>query len=530
MDTPPTPQSRVVPADSASTASRIQGGSILLFRVAGIDVLLHWSWIFFAVLRLQPGNGDDALQFAPYDAQLWNVAEYVMLFGFVLLHEFGHVLACRSVGGTANRIVIWPLGGIALIDPPARPGAVLWSIAAGPLVNALLLVPTTGIWLLCRAAGCQEGAPDLYRFAGALAWINGYLLLFNLLPVFPLDGGRILQSLLWFIMGRARSLLVAAAVSLLTTLGLLTVAIVERSLPWGIVAGFGVLFSLIGVQGARGLSRMLAAPRRTSAACPDCGAAPPTGNWWACTRCWTPFDVFATGGNCPNCSNPLAMVLCPECGRSLPYNEWYPDSTPVAPVTATATDAAPKPDRPAGHTVTVTQRVVWSLIFTVFALFLCALPNIDQQPLAGIVWTAGAAVLGATTAGPLTRAWRTGQARKRLRGTWRLVETDGVPIADGTEQAHLLVLNYTAYEERVGNQRDANGTCWTDPLANPPAISFTPKSGPDAGTPRQGSYRLDADRLTVCLAHAAQPRPTTFAAQPDIQQLRIYRRSTKANP
>ena len=60
-------------------------------------------------------------------------------FLIVLLHEFGHALACRQVGGTANQIVLWPLGGVAYVNPPQRPGATLWSIAAGPLVNVALL-------------------------------------------------------------------------------------------------------------------------------------------------------------------------------------------------------------------------------------------------------------------------------------------------------------------------------------------------------------------------------------------------------
>ena len=64
-----------------------------LFRVAGIDVLLHWSWFFFAVLRLQSRGSDDSFGFAHYQSQVWYVVEYLALFGIVLLHEFGHVLA-----------------------------------------------------------------------------------------------------------------------------------------------------------------------------------------------------------------------------------------------------------------------------------------------------------------------------------------------------------------------------------------------------------------------------------------------------
>src|SRR5213082_3368600 len=73
-----------------------------------------------------------------YQSSIFAFYEYVALFGIVLLHEFGHALACRQTGGYADRIVLWPLGGIAFVSPPRRPGAVLWSIVAGPLVNVLL--------------------------------------------------------------------------------------------------------------------------------------------------------------------------------------------------------------------------------------------------------------------------------------------------------------------------------------------------------------------------------------------------------
>ncbi len=75
-----------------------------------------------------------------YSSITWNVLEYLALFLIVMLHEFGHALACRQVGGTANQIVLWPLGGVAYVNPPQRPGATLWSIAAGPLVNVAFLV------------------------------------------------------------------------------------------------------------------------------------------------------------------------------------------------------------------------------------------------------------------------------------------------------------------------------------------------------------------------------------------------------
>ena len=69
---------------------------------------------------------------------MWSVLECLALFLIVLIHEFGHQLACRQVGGKTHDIILWPLGGVAYVSPPQRPGAQLWSIAAGPLVNVVL--------------------------------------------------------------------------------------------------------------------------------------------------------------------------------------------------------------------------------------------------------------------------------------------------------------------------------------------------------------------------------------------------------
>jgi Zn-dependent protease len=96
-------------------------GSIRLFRFAGIDVFLHWSWFVVAALEISARG-------RRYPSIAWNIAEYLALFLIVTLHEFGHALACRQVGGTANKIMLWPLGGVAYVDPPPRPAATLWSI------------------------------------------------------------------------------------------------------------------------------------------------------------------------------------------------------------------------------------------------------------------------------------------------------------------------------------------------------------------------------------------------------------------
>ncbi|MFH1496251.1 MAG: M50 family metallopeptidase [Verrucomicrobiota bacterium] len=184
---------------------------------------LHWSWFVIA-----------AYQFLQrqhlYADPLWSVAEYVSLFGIVLMHEFGHALACRQTGGHANQIVLWPFGGVAYVAPPERPGAQLWSIAAGPLVNVVLMPVFVGLYWYAVQSGWDQSRADLHGFLESLVWINGILLIFNLLPVYPLDGGQILRSLLWFACGRGRSLQIAAIVGLIGGAGFVAYAVWQGSI------------------------------------------------------------------------------------------------------------------------------------------------------------------------------------------------------------------------------------------------------------------------------------------------------------
>src|SRR2546429_3304530 len=180
-------------------------GSVRLFRIAGIDVYLHWLWFLVAAYEIQDRKGS-------YSSLTWNAVEYLSLFVIVTMHEFGHALACRQVGGTANQIVLWPLGGVAYVDPPPRPGAMLWSIAAGPLVNVALVPVLYVMGIGDRSLGWAEAMPNAHALLGAVGFINKVLLIFNLLPIYPLDGGQILRSLLWFGVGRARSLTAAVTV------------------------------------------------------------------------------------------------------------------------------------------------------------------------------------------------------------------------------------------------------------------------------------------------------------------------------
>src|SRR6266852_5795337 len=238
-------------------------GSIRLFRFSGIDVFLHWSWFLVAAFEIQSRNGR-------YSSVTWNVLEYLALFLIVTLHEFGHSLACRQVGGQANQIVLWPLGGVAYVNPPPRPGATLWSIAAGPLVNVALLPILLGFGLLGRSVGWAATMPNAHALLRAVFFIDLGLLAFNILPIYPLDGGQILRSLLWFVLGRARSLMVATILGFLGVAGLLILAVRAQSVWFGLISVYILMNCWNGWKQARALLRLSKLPRHLEYNCPSC--------------------------------------------------------------------------------------------------------------------------------------------------------------------------------------------------------------------------------------------------------------------
>jgi Zn-dependent protease len=298
-------------------------GSIRLFQLFGITVYLHWAWLIVAYFQIK-------YRIPAYTSPVFGILEYLTLFLLVLIHEFGHQLACRSVGGKTHDIVLWFLGGVAYVSPPQRPGAMLWSIAAGPLVNVALIPVFSIVWWLGYSAGWNETLPDVYHFVRTIWFINTILLVFNLMPVYPLDGGQILRSLLWFLFGRARSLLIASIIgfvgvaALFSLAGLLFFFSDDRSsgVWFGIMAAFILTNCWGGLTHARALARIADAPRRDGFACPACKLAPPRGAFWGCGNCRKAFDTFETGGVCPHCGTQFTATSCPECGSLRPLSEW----------------------------------------------------------------------------------------------------------------------------------------------------------------------------------------------------------------
>lgn len=209
-------------------------GSIPLFHAFGIRVRMHSSLLLFILLTLILGSS-----YAGYDLSQ-RALSMGILFGIILIHEFGHCFACRSVGGTADDILMHVLGGLATCDPPRRPLPTFWTVAGGPLVNVVIcaiaaaavyfLTPTAHqIWSAHNGGvAARHFVESLNPFASFLPPVASYsvatwhwtfrlsytLLLFNLLPIFPLDGGQMLQTVLWPKMGYFRSMYLSTIVGM----------------------------------------------------------------------------------------------------------------------------------------------------------------------------------------------------------------------------------------------------------------------------------------------------------------------------
>ena len=317
-------------------------GATRLFQFKGITVFIHWSWLLVAVFEISGRTGT-------YSSFIWNVLEYLAIFVIVTMHEFGHAFACRSVGGRADEILLWPLGGVAIVDPPARPGATLWSIAAGPLVNVALAPILGALTVLIPWAV----APDIHAFLRSLTVINVGMLFFNLLPIFPLDGGQILGALLWFVIGRARSMLATAVIGLAGVAAIFWLALVGSS-PWlGLIGFFVARQCLASMRRARALIGMGSAPRRPGVACPSCHRSPPIGRHWRCDWCGASIDLFdasagaaiepgtvttlslsdgmgtssaeaGSAGQCPACHVVAETARCGHCDGVTPLTAWNP--------------------------------------------------------------------------------------------------------------------------------------------------------------------------------------------------------------
>lgn len=179
------------PETSQRPDSSFLPGSIGTVRLFGVPVRLHFTFLIMAVFLVFFGMGERQSLAA-------NAIYIGALFGSVVLHELGHALAGRFFGVKTLEIVMFPIGGVARMESPPSPKAELWIAVAGPLVNLLI---GAGLFAALVWSGALPRVDELLEPTDAnllarIAAANIILAVFNLLPAFPMDGGRILRAAL----------------------------------------------------------------------------------------------------------------------------------------------------------------------------------------------------------------------------------------------------------------------------------------------------------------------------------------------
>lgn len=217
-------------------------------RVWGIPVRLHWTFLLlFVAIGLLASGREDA---TPYF--LWSSLMVLVVFFCVVLHEFGHALTARRFGVNTVDIILSPIGGIARLDRlPPKPIEEFLVAIAGPMVNVgiagviYLVILLAGIDLvegLMLLVNTDEGASGGFSFSSsflpAILFLNLTLAAFNMIPAFPMDGGRIFRALLAMRLGRLKATRVAALVGQILAVGMVLFGLWQLSFITALIGGF----------------------------------------------------------------------------------------------------------------------------------------------------------------------------------------------------------------------------------------------------------------------------------------------------
>jgi len=218
-------------------------------RLFGIAIRVHILFLFGALVviaqafRENPDGGITGI--------VESLGAIALMFLIVLVHEFGHCFGARGVGGSAEEILMWPLGGLATVRPPHRPGAHLVTALAGPAVNVVFCLVTAAVLIAWTGNALAVPTDPFHMFRplspeGFDMWpvqkwlviffgLNYMILLFNLAPVYPLDGGQALQALLWPRMGYRDSMMLASGIGMVGAIG------------FGVIGIFSGAYMLFGI-------------------------------------------------------------------------------------------------------------------------------------------------------------------------------------------------------------------------------------------------------------------------------------------
>lgn len=204
------------------------GWSFRIAKVSGIDIKIHVT--FFLILLLGALQWASHTPESPLDGALFGVTLMLLLFTCVTLHELGHSLAAQYFGIPVREIVLTPLGGIAMITKnPDKPLHELIIAVAGPVVNvliAIVLFLVTGANMHATILDARGSIGELFSrpsFDVMMLWLfaaNISLAVFNMIPAFPLDGGRVLRALLAMFMNFSTATTIAATIGQIAAIGL----------------------------------------------------------------------------------------------------------------------------------------------------------------------------------------------------------------------------------------------------------------------------------------------------------------------
>src|SRR5215218_1144139 len=216
------------------------GGSFMIGRAFGIDVKVHWTFLllpaFFGFTTYQRSGS--------FSSALVTVGVIVALFVCVLLHEFGHSIVAQRLGIEIADITLLPIGGLARFKTlPERPWDEVKIAVAGPLVNVVLAPIFFAIALLLgdnlmAPANILEGVRSAGQVFAYLGYINVALVLFNLIPAFPMDGGRVLRGLLATRLGQVRATDISAAVGQFFAAAFFLLGLLSGNLLLALIAVF----------------------------------------------------------------------------------------------------------------------------------------------------------------------------------------------------------------------------------------------------------------------------------------------------
>jgi len=215
---------------------------IKLISILGVKVYLHWSFLLLItwILIMQVAERADMRQ------MVWAVAAVLSIFACVVLHELGHALVAARFKIRTSYILLWPLGGMTIMERrPASPAEDISIGLAGPVVNiliALLTLPFIKIYVPFWQAAAVINSVGPFNFFLYLHTINMILAVFNLLPAFPMDGGRVLKGLLGLFLPAPR----ATRIALVTGQVLAVVFIIAGILSFNLSLPLIGIFILLG--------------------------------------------------------------------------------------------------------------------------------------------------------------------------------------------------------------------------------------------------------------------------------------------